>query len=388
MVGLTALLAAAYLGLLAFKALATAAVLRRDPPAQAAPAAPAAAHGLNEVAILQPILGGDPRLGEVLAANLAALPQARFVWLLDEDDAGGQAVADALAAAHPQVRIERHRLPAAAAGVNPKTWKLVCALPRLREPVALVLDDDARLGAGALAQMLRALERADVVTALPYYLDDDAAAGRLLAQFVNNNAAMTYLGGLPFAAPLTLNGMCYAFRPARLREWGGLAPLLDQLADDLALATLVRTRGGRLHQSTAPVAMRTAIAGGAHYVRQMHRWMLFARLLLARQRPATRIAIGLLQGLPPLLLAALLLTTALAPQATTLALAAGTLALRAAVLCGLQRRATGRVRHRPLLSLCAELLQPLHLLHATCVRSIRWRTRRYRVLADGRFRAQ
>lgn len=64
-----------------------------------------------------------------------------------------------------------------------------------------------------------------------------------------------------------------------------------------------------------------------------------------------------------------------------------TLLLRALLLCLVQRRVSGAIRHRPLLSICAEVLQPLHLLHAAVVRTIRWRTRRYRVLPDGRFRA-
>ncbi|UXI67120.1 hypothetical protein [Tahibacter amnicola] len=39
----------------------------------------------------------------------------------------------------------------------------------------------------------------------------------------------------------------------------------------------------------------------------------------------------------------------------------------------------------PLLSVLAELLQPLHLLHAAVVRRIRWRSRHYRVFDNDRF---
>lgn len=120
----------------------------------------------------------------------------------------------------------------------------------------------------------------------------------------------------------------------------------------------------------------------------MHRWMLFALLLLRRQRPAVKLAIGALHGLPPWLLIATLLSACLQPGALSFAAVAGLLTVRAAVLCLLQWRTTGASRHRPLLSLAAECLQPLHLLHAALVRTIRWRTRRYRVLPDGRFRAQ
>jgi ceramide glucosyltransferase len=210
----------------------------------------------------------------------------------------------------------------------------------------------------------------------------------LLAQFVNNNAALTYLGWLPFAAPLTINGMCYAVRTERLCSWGGFTALLEQLTDDLAFAILVRERGGRLWQSTAPVAMRTAIPDLPAYVRQMHRWMLFASILLRRQRLGVRSAIGVLQGLPPVLLLAMLICACMQyswPAALSLSIV---LLVRALLLCGVQWRVSGAMRHCVLLSIVAECLQPLHLLHAALVRTIRWRTRRYRVLSNGCFRAE
>ncbi|MFC0154735.1 glycosyltransferase [Xanthomonas dyei] len=377
-------LAALYLSLLVVKAGAALWVMR---DAHARPARGLAATQA-EVAILQPILGGDAHLHSVLAANLQALPHAHFWWLLDADDAAGNSVADALVVEYPQVRITRMLVPAEPASINPKAWKLEYVLAQVQAPICLILDDDAQLSEAALVQLLQDLSHADVVTALPYYCDSDTLAGRLLSQFVNNNAALTYLGWLPFAAPLTINGMCYAARTAQLRAWGGFATLLEQLTDDLAVATLVRERGGRLWQSTAPVAMRTAMPDLHSYARQMHRWMLFALILLGQQRVRTRSAIGLLQGLPPLLLVAISIGACLWPSWWVLAGVVATVVLRALLLCAVQWRATGALRHRPLLSLCAECLQPLHLLHAALVRTIRWRTRRYRVLSNGCFRAQ
>ncbi|WP_115573671.1 glycosyltransferase [Xanthomonas campestris] len=378
----TLLLALAYLAMLMLRALGALWIVQR----RAAVQVPAGTQA--EVAILQPILGGDAHLQQVLAANLQALPHVQFVWLLDADDTAGNAAAATLVAQHPGVRIARITVPPAPPGINPKAWKLHHALPHVQASITLILDDDAQLSSAALALLLHDLAHADLVTALPYYQDGSTLAGRLLAQFVNNNAALTYLGWLPWAAPLTINGMCYAGRTQQLQAWGGFAPLLDQLTDDLAFAAHVRAQGGRIWQSTAPVAVRTALPDLASYVRQMHRWMLFALLLLRRQRPAVKLAIGALHGLPPWLLIATLLSACLQPGALSFAAVAGLLTVRAAMLCLLQWRTTGASRHRPLLSLAAECLQPLHLLHAALVRTIRWRTRRYRVLPDGRFRAQ
>ena len=347
--------------------------------------APLPAEWMRDVAIVQPILGGDPLLEQVLAHNLAHLREAQFIWLLDEDDAAGRAVADRLVAAHPDHRIRCRLHGAAPDGVNPKTFKLAAVLPEVTERVFVVLDDDARLSAQALSRLVSELADADLVTALPCYLDDGAPGARLMAQFVNNNAALTYLSLLPWKGPLSINGMCYAMRTSQWLGWGGFSPLARLLADDLALAHALRQRGAVLFQSTASVEVQTQVTDLTHYARQMHRWFLFATLLLRGEPLRLRLLIALLHALPPLLLAGLL-TCALVQPAGAAGLAAVTvLLLRAGSLVTLQRRLTGRSRHRALASLLAEMLQPLHLLHAVAVRRIRWRTRLYDVRSNDDF---
>lgn len=377
-----ALLACAYGTLLLLRAVCAWREIRRPSVVPASDAAVA----MHEVAVLQPILGGDPRLIDVLGGTLDALPDACFHWLVDDGDTHAQSVVAALQATRPSSVIVVHVNPPAPDGVNPKSFKLDRVLASVEAPVCLVLDDDATLSGDALARLVAALDSADIATALPGYVDDgERLPGRLLAQFVNDNAALTYLAPLTWAPPVSINGMCYALRTARLRALGGFAPLLRALADDLAMADQVRSQGGRIAQTIAPVRVRTSIEGPAHYVRQMHRWMLFATLLLRRQPLRLRVLIALLHGLPPLLLWAMCVALAMQPTRAGALGVVCALALRAIVPAWLQRRLGVSAPQRPLLSLLAELLQPLHLLHAICVRTVRWRSRRYRVHADGGF---
>lgn len=385
MVSLIAIVCAAtYLALLALKSLGTWIALRQDARRVHAPPP---AHWMQDVAIVQPILGGDPLLAQVLTDNLTALPQARFLWLLDSGDVIGLATANALVAAHPQHHIRCSVHGAAPDGVNPKTFKLAAALPGISEGICVVLDDDTRLSKAALAQLVGELDRADLVTALPCYLDDGAFAAQLMAQFVNNNAALTYLSLAPLMAPLTINGMCYLLRTDRLRALGGFAPLRHQLTDDLAIARALRAQGARLFQSSACVQVQTHTSSLARYCEQMHRWFLFATLLLRSERPAMQALIGALHGTAPLLLLSLLVCALAQPTGWPGALAAAVLVVRAVLLCALQRRLSGRIRHRPVVSVLSELLQPLHLAHAFVVRRIRWRTRLYDVIANDDFHA-
>lgn len=372
-------LALAYLALLAVKALLAGGVARRETPQP-----PSDGAG---VAIAQPILSGDPRLGEVLAANLRELPAARFLWLVDEDDPAAQAVCRELVERHPGRRIEVHVLPPPPDGQNPKLWKLELARPSIHEPVLLVLDDDTRMPAATLAALLHALEDHQLATSLPGYLDDGRWPSRLLAQFVDNNAGLTYLPLLSFRPPPTINGMAYGLRPAFLNTLGGFAPLLGYLTDDLAVAERTLALGGRIFQSARPHWVETTVRDGRHYRQLMHRWFLFAVLLLRKQPAGLRALIAVLHALPPFLLAGLLLAFAMVPSWTGAVVLLATLAARALVLVALQRAVYSRPLHAPLSSFLSELLQPLHLLHALSWRRIVWRTRRYRVYSDRHFEA-
>lgn len=370
-------LAAACLALLAAKAFLALYVARREervPPSTGA-----------GVAIAQPILAGDPQLAMVLAANLRELPAARFLWLVDEDDPEAQAVCRGLAASHPAARIEVLVCPPPPEGINPKLWKLDLARPAIREAVLLVLDDDTRMPAETLAALLRALEDHQLATSLPGYLDDGRPPSRLLAQFVNNNAALLYLPLLPFLPPPTINGMAYALRTRDLEEQGGFASILRSLTDDLAVAERTLAAGGRIFQSARPHQVQTTVRDGRHYVQLMHRWFLFAFLLLRKQPAGLRLAISILGALPPLLLGGLAVSCALAPSAPAACILAACLILRALGLIALQRAIYGRPLHAPFSSLVSELLQPFHLLHALVWRRIVWRTRHYRVYDDRRF---
>jgi ceramide glucosyltransferase len=343
------------------------------------------------VVIAQPILSGDPRLADVLADNLRELPAARFLWLVDLDDAEAQRICNDLAARNPEKKIEVSLHAQPPDGKNPKLWKLEAARAALpadpAEPVFLVLDDDTRMPGPTLAALLQALETHPLATSLPGYLDDGRFPSRLLAQFVDNNAALTYLPLLPFLPPLTINGMAYALRVEKLNEMGGFAGMLGALTDDLAVAEAVLLEGGTIFQSARPHWVETTVRDARHYRQLMHRWFLFALLLLRKQPLQIRFTIGLLHALPPLLLLALVVTSAMAHSPAGFGVLIATLTLRGLGLASLQRAVYARTLEAPATSILSELLQPFHLFHAVFWRRIVWRTRRYKVQDDRHFTA-
>lgn len=368
----TTLAALGYLGLQAAKAAITLRTASRAPAA-----VDPGDDAIRKVVVVQPILSGDPGLEDALRDNLLALDGARFCWLVDEDDLEAQRVVARIG--HVD-RVEVMLCPPTPDGTNPKLAKLQPALDRAADDeVLLVLDDDTRLPRASLGALLGGLESATLATGLPAYLPGSTPWAQLVEQFVDNNAAMTYLT----LAPVTINGMTWAMRVADLRALGGFTPILRNLTDDLAVAGAVLRSGGTICQTASPQWITTTVDSPGQYVRLLHRWMLFANLLLRRQPVRTVAAISVLHGTHPNLLWAVVVGSVRERRPGPLLAVLGG---RALLLRLVQRRIYGRALHRPGVSLASELVQPLHLGHGAVQRTIRWRTHTYRVVADDDFR--
>ena len=367
-----------YVAVLVLKTWGAWAYIRRYPvPAQCKQSA--------SVTICQPILSGDPDLEAALTDNLNALPDVQFLWLIDDLDAEASRVTARLTQRYPGVAIRVIRSPNPPDGINPKLFKLEAAGQVVSPGILVVLDDDTRLGKMGLKALICALARAELATGLPYYRSASNVFGNLLAQFVNNNAALTYLPLLNLAPPVSINGMCYAMKTDTLGPLQGFSPMLRNLTDDLAVADSVREIGGRIIQTPFPQEVATTIESFKQYMAQMHRWFVFALLLIRRRGVFLNALMVLFYALPPLLLWVGVVQAILFHHVATISLLLATFVARGLLLSTLQRHLTGRSRHRPALSVASELLQPVHLIHALLVRSIRWRTRHYRVYDNDRF---
>lgn len=338
----------------------------------------------GSITILQPILGGDPALEQTLQANLQhAPPGVTFVWLVDDDDRAGLDVTQRLLD-RTQCSVRIVRCPSCGEGINPKSFKLHLALPDVTTEFVAVLDDDTILSPGHLQRGMATLASCDLYTGLPRYSSSGGLWSNLVAHFVNNNSITTYLSLLDAIGPLTINGMFYVMRTDTLRGMGGFEPIIGQLCDDYAIAQLVRQHEGRIRQGVTSQLLQTSISGPRQYLRQMHRWFLFANVLVRDQSFGVQVLLIILLGLPPLLL-----------WFSFLCLAGGWRGSVVLVVVLTVRHSLLRLMHRrvfggPLsfswwLSLVAELLQPVHLLRACLSPVIVWRSRRIRVGRRGTF---
>lgn len=97
-------LAAIWLGILLFKLIFTLRMMKRG--TQAGCGVPQAT-----ATILQPVLSGDPQLATVLEANVVALKQARFFWLIDDDDTVAREIAISIQSRYPDREIKASYFP-------------------------------------------------------------------------------------------------------------------------------------------------------------------------------------------------------------------------------------------------------------------------------------
>lgn len=353
-------------------------------------AAAQAPHGTVDHAtltVLQPILSGDPALGQTLQHNLhVAPPWANFLWLIDETDAVARQLAQTLMEA-TDCAVQVILCPAVPPRVNPKAFKLEYALTQVKTPYLAVLDDDTQLEPDTLGIGLFRLQEGELFTGLPYYLKGTTGWSELTAHFVNNNSILTYLPLLNFFSPLSLNGMFYLIRTETLRSMGGFTPILYDLCDDYALAKLVKQHGGRIIQGITPVALQTSVADASSYGTLMHRWFVFAQTLVFDQSLPIQALLLLFLGLPPLLLWLSLLSLFI-PYLGALCLL-GVLLIRHGTIRYLHHKIFARsVDFSFGMSLISELLQPFHLVHALVDHRIRWRNRLIQVEKNGTFSYQ
>ncbi|MCA9093345.1 MAG: hypothetical protein KDA68_07655, partial [Planctomycetaceae bacterium] len=240
------------------------------------------------------------------------------------------------------------------------------------------------LSADNLGKAIALLSCADIYTGLPCYRVGKTVWSSLVAHFVNNNSIVTYLSLLNWISPVTINGMFYVVRTDRLRSWDGWNPIRHELCDDYAFARHAKRNGAIIHQGVTPQMIETTVEGGEAYFRLLHRWFVFANVLVRDQSPGIKVLLFLFLGIPPLLLWGSFLL--LGGGWSDWGLLSCILIVRYSVIRSLHYTAfTKPPGFSAILSLISELGQLFHYIHSILSRVILWRSRRIRVKPDGTF---
>ncbi len=337
---------------------------------------------IRSLAVLTPIVSGDPNLEDFLRGHLATLPlDSQIFWIVNADDEEAKRITSTIAKESPH-SITTVSCPEIPRDINRKAYKMQLAFPLIATEYVCVLDDDTVPNQDTLEAAMGALETADIYTGLPCYMRGANFWSDMICHFVANNGISTYLATQCFGPPVSLNGMFYVMKTTTLHRYGGFTPILPFLCDDYALARVVKEHGGLIHQSVLPHSTRTHAATSREYIRLFHRWFVMAMVLFRDQPLRLKCMILVLLGFPPVLLWFSLLSP--------LAGLWGWLLLLALVLF---RHLLIRIQHWTILpfrypvnfftSMISEFFQPFHVLHACSSNTFYWRKRLIRIDANG-----
>ena len=346
-----------------------------------APAGDTLSGRAPSMTVLQPILSGDPALASCLRANVLATPAARFLWLIDRDDAEGLAVARGIAADQVGTRIDIVEVPGPRDGENPKMAKLIAGSAMVTSDVLIVLDDDTVLPPGGADALAVAAMRGGLATGLPVYASTATLAERLVAGFINGQALATYFAMAAVSANRTINGMVYAVAVRELAHVGGFATAGHELTDDYAVARLWRSHGLPLVQTNVSARVVISFDSLRQAAVVVRRWMIFANRYLSRNATPAALALVVMPSLLPALGA---IPAALAGCPAALVWPT-CLAAKAYANGLLLRRLAGvpPTSARIGFEMLADVLLPA--IYAAALvgrRSLTWRTRRIRLTGD------
>lgn len=270
------------------------------------------------ISILQPILSGDPTLGDCLEQNIKNVADQgiEFVWLVDDNDPNAQQICQDLIAKYPQADIHMVSQPVPPKDVNPKTFKLIKGVDIAKHDFIAILDDDTILPSSQLQNCARHLQQQDVglCFGLPYYLNHSNIWSSLVACFVNSNSLLTYVPYTFLIDPITVNGMFYVVNKQQLQDFGGFTSIKYQLCDDFAVANLFLSNGKKLRQTPLLHGISTQVNGCVHYHKLISRWMIFMKETLAKDlKLPTRILFFFMIMLPSFVGPALLIYACVEP---------------------------------------------------------------------------
>jgi ceramide glucosyltransferase len=325
------------------------------------------------VSILKPVCGADPGLYE----NLRSFCRQAY-------DGPVQVVIGAHRESDPAVAIARQviaDLPGcdvalvidgALPGSNFKICNLANMMAVAKHEVLVIADSDMRVEPQYLDAIVGPLMQPGVglVTCLYKGRPERGVASELGAAFINNGFLPSVLVGRLFGPDPGCFGATMALRRSTLAEVGGFGALINHLADDYVLGTLVRAAGYKVVISPYVVENIVLEADLPALVRHELRWQRTIRSITPAGAAASVVT-------NPLPLALLTLPLSDFADGAWLALVAA-LAARLALIYTCSR-IFGLIPLRAALVPIRDVLSFIVLVASFCGQRVTWRDRSFQV---------
>ncbi len=241
--------------------------------------------GINEsnYTAVQPILSGDTRLEEDLAANLKNTEDMKFIWLVDKSDSTAiKTVEKILEKENYSDRVEVYKLDDVPQEVNPKIFKLAQIVDKIKTEYTVILDDDSVMDRKRLDELsIYEKDKSEwIATGIPFNSNISGFYSKLISAFINSNSIFSYFSMSFLKENRTINGMFYILRTDILKRYNAFEEIKYWLCDDLALATYLLSKNVKIIQSTIFCNVRNTVPDLKKYILLMKRWLLFGNVYM------------------------------------------------------------------------------------------------------------
>ena len=241
--------------------------------------------GINEsnYTAVQPILSGDTRLEEDLAANLKNTEDMKFIWLVDKSDSTAiKTVEKILKNENYSDRVEVYELDDVPQEVNPKIFKLAQIVDKIKTEYTVILDDDSVMDRKRLDELsIYEKDKSEwIATGIPFNSNISGFYSKLISAFINSNSIFSYFSMSFLKENRTINGMFYILRTDILKKYNAFEEIKYWLCDDLALATYLLSKKVKIIQTTVFCNVRNTVPDFRKYILLMKRWLLFGNVYM------------------------------------------------------------------------------------------------------------
>ena len=263
--------------------------------------------GINEsnYTAVQPILSGDTRLEEDLAANLKNTEDMKFIWLVDKSDSTAiKTVEKILEKENYSDRVEVYKLDDVPQEVNPKIFKLAQIVDKIKTEYTIIIDDDSVMDRKRLDELsIYEKDKSEwIATGIPFNSNISGFYSKLISAFINSNSIFSYFSMSFLKENRTINGMFYILRTDILKKYNAFEEIKYWLCDDLALATYLLSKKVKIIQTTVFCNVRNTVPNFRKYILLMKRWLLFGNVYMKNAFSANFLFMILLPTILPTML--------------------------------------------------------------------------------------
>jgi ceramide glucosyltransferase len=331
------------------------------------------------VTILKPLHGSEPALTQNLASFLTQDYSGQVQMICGVQHPGDPAIAivNTLKSAHPGADIMLV-IDETSHGTNAKVSNLINMIAQAKYPALVISDSDMAAPRHYLSMLLGELDAPGIgaVTCLYRGRGDAGVWSRLAAMGISYHFLPSILLGTAFGLATPCMGSTIALRTEMLERIGGLETFADLLADDYAIGAAIRALGLKVTLSSVVLDHGCTETGLRAVVRQELRWNA---TILGIDRWGY-VGSVILHPLPLALFGAALCGFTI----TAIAITTAALAARLIIAFRIGPSRLSLLVWTPI----RDILSFALFIDSFFVRSVDWRSARFRVVEGGRLSAK